>query len=388
MLSFKAIVLREFNRIHKHIPFMLFASFGPILAAMILTSVFSSPISVNVPIAVIDQDQTQYSRDLISMLESTPGVSIAYYANDWKEALSLLKQGKVYGIFGIDEQFSENLLGGRGAVVVGRYDGQFMTQGNTVNKAFQQVVGTYSATFDASSYVSLHASYGSVDGYVAPINVNTNLLYNPSLNYAWFLLLGLIPVVWQLFATGTMVFMFGNEFEHGGWKELDETAHKHIWRVVLGKMVPYFILFAIQLTVLMIILFVVAEVPLREHAHGMLVLLSLVFILATMSVGVFIISVVRHLAIGLSLTSLYVAPAFAYAGVTFPYAAMPIFAKIWSNMLPITHYHKSIIEIAMRGSGVHNVLTALSGLLAFLVLLPIAVYLYRNCFSWFDRGNI
>ena len=65
-------------------------------------------------------------------------------------------------------------------------------------------------------------------------------------------------------------------------------------------------------------------------------------------------------------------PAFAFSGITFPVAAMPLAAQTWSALIPLTHYLRVMVDQAMRGAPLAVSSLPLAALAAFVLLLPVA----------------
>ncbi|MCK5100703.1 MAG: ABC transporter permease, partial [Desulfobacteraceae bacterium] len=76
---------------------------------------------------------------------------------------------------------------------------------------------------------------------------------------------------------------------------------------------------------------------------------TILFVFAYQAIGIFIISMTANLRLALSVAGFYSTTAFAFVGVTFPIMGMPLFAKIWSNLLPLTHYIKLFVDQSMKG---------------------------------------
>ena len=76
------------------------------------------------------------------------------------------------------------------------------------------------------------------------------------------------------------------------------------------------------------------------------------YIFVSMAAGLFIAVILRPLAF--SAAAVYAAPTFAYAGVSYPQIAMPKFAYYLSEFFPLTHYHRVLVNEAIRGSSPYN----------------------------------
>lgn len=368
------IARREINCFLEKKGFAGFVILGPVLFALLMVLIFRYGVIHSIPVAVWDNDKSSYSRELISMFDATSSLSVTKHVHSQDEGMRLIREGVVNSLIIIPESFSADLLSGKGATVAGRYNNQFMTQGGGINKAFSETVLSFAAKYDSVSYMREQIPHYALEGFLQPIKVRNILLFNPSIDYSWFLLLGTLPVIWQLFGICAVIYMFGLELRQ---KPAELAAYKGKG-LMAAKLAPYAALFFVQFMIIQFLLFVVVGVPLK----GSFLLISLgmfLFILSTLSVGAAIIAVTSSLSTGLSGASVYVSPAFAFAGITFPYEAMPALARFWSELLPLTHYHRILVDISMRNAPASTSLSSLAFLAAIvLVTYPLASFMYKR----------
>ena len=77
---------------------------------------------------------------------------------------------------------------------------------------------------------------------------------------------------------------------------------------------------------------------------------TLVFVVAYQCVGVLFIALLGNFRLSTSLAAVYAAPAFAFTGITFPIVGMPLFAKLWGAILPLTWYLKFLVRYGFHGA--------------------------------------
>jgi hypothetical protein len=78
-----------------------------------------------------------------------------------------------------------------------------------------------------------------------------------------------------------------------------------------------------------------------------------------------------NLRLATSTAAFIAAPAFAFCGLTFPTAAMPLQAKVWGAILPLTHYLGVLVDQVMRGAPASASLPKLAALAGFVLVLPV-----------------
>ena len=106
---------------------------------------------------------------------------------------------------------------------------------------------------------------------------------------------------------------------------------------------------------------------------GLILVSTIIFVLAYQAIGLFILALTANLRMSLSMAGFYSAPAFAFVGVTFPLMGMPLLAKIWSYLLPLTYYIKIFIDQSMKGAPINVSLPQLSIMFCFLIFIPLSI---------------
>lgn len=116
---------------------------------------------------------------------------------------------------------------------------------------------------------------------------------------------------------------------------------------VLGKWTPYFVIFLSVFTILTLLYFGIYGVPFTGSVLTT-ILASVLFMIACFAVGIIFISINGNLRYCLSNSAFYVAMGFAFAGITFPTMAMPLFAKIYSAMMPVSYWILIMLDQTFR----------------------------------------
>ena len=102
---------------------------------------------------------------------------------------------------------------------------------------------------------------------------------------------------------------------------------------------------------MLFVLFVYMKVPMVS-GYWKILLATMMYMYVSMAAGLFIAVILRPLAF--SAAAVYAAPTFAYAGISFPQVAMPKYAYYLSEFFPLTHYHRVLVNEAIRGSAPYN----------------------------------
>jgi len=193
--------------------------------------------------------------------------------------------------------------------------------------------------------------------------VNVHLLFNPFGNYAYFLVLGLLPLLCVVFIFLGSVYALGLELKEGTAGELIALANNNVTTALLGKMLPYTFLFFMDMMVMNIILIKTLGTPV--HGSLFLILVSeILLIISYQALAILFLKLTANLRLSLSLGSAYTMMALTFSGLTFPSMAMPLIAKLFSLIFPYTFWLQIFMSQTLRGEPISEVV------IPFLAFIP------------------
>jgi ABC-2 type transport system permease protein len=339
----------------------------PLLLMALLTGVFSAGLATRLPIAVLDLDNSDLSRSVIRMVDATPDTAVTQRVSDLAEGRAMILRGDVYGLLLLPKFLQRDVFSGRGPDVVFFYNTQTMTIGNLVAR------GVNAALPSAAAGIKLQlrtaqgepADYAHAD--LQPIPVQVNPLFNPTLNYVYFLLAALIPAVLQVVVVTSTAYSVGLDAGTPHRFRILRTLGGGLWPAMAGKILPYTVLLLAVLGISDSVLFGVLGLPLRGDGL-LLILASVLFILDCQFIGALLalfLPVARAVSIGTLITS----PAFGFMGIGFPRLGMNAFAYLWGALLPGTWYLSARIDQTVRGTPADVSLKPILVLLTFAIVL-------------------
>ena len=110
--------------LHTRRKLFYFILITPVILCTILIGVFANPVIREIPIALIDEDNSALSLELTGIIQASPYVNIIEKVPSMDKAERLIRGGKVYGVVLIPEDFSKRALGYKGAEVVLYYNNE------------------------------------------------------------------------------------------------------------------------------------------------------------------------------------------------------------------------------------------------------------------------
>jgi ABC-2 type transport system permease protein len=365
--SLFAVVRRELKRaLASWYTLVLFAVL-PLLSFAVLLAIFHSAVPRDLPVVIVDEDHSALARQLTRMIDATPTMRVAAQAADVEEARGLILQNAAYAMILLPADMERDVRRGDAPKVVAYYNAQLLLPSSLIRRDLRAAVATLSAGVEMKMREARGDTPRGALAHLEPIRLDSHTLFNPQLNYTYFLVTALLPAMLQIFITVGTVHIVGVELKQGTAGALLETAGDNTARALVGKLLPYTLWFAVLALFMVALIFQEAGVPMRGSLQ-LIVVSTMLFVLAYQAVAVLIVSWLANLRFATSIAAFYCTPAFAFIGVTFPALAMPVPARVWGAVLPLTHYVSVLFGQALRGAPAASALPSIAALATFVVV--------------------
>lgn len=362
--GFFAVVIREWRRIVRS-PFQVMMLLGlPLLGGWLIVSVFGSGAARDLPIAVVDHDASPLSRDFVRMIDATGGVRVSSIGADLDAAERLVLRGEVYGVVSIPPHFERDAARGEAPVVTTFYNAQYVLPASQIKNALSSATATLSARIEFRQRGAARELPQVAAARVEPIALDVHALFNPSLNYVTYLVSALLPTLLQIFIATVTVHAYAGELRDATAGEWFATAGGRSLPAIAGKAVPYAVHFTALGLLMLAVLYGRLGVPF-QGSFAAVGWATALFVLAYVAMGFAFAAAAGELGFGTSLAAFYCAPAFAFAGVTFPVEGMPLVGQAWGSLLPVTHYLRILVQQGMRGAPIEASWHAVAALAVF-----------------------
>ncbi len=365
--GFRGLMLREWHEILHNRTLRLCLVYFPVLALLFFTQFFKAQQPENLPLAILDEDNSATSSKLVNMLDAVPELHLVRNYIDLKSTEKALKQGLVYGVVAIPDGFEKSVMKGEQANVVMIYNNDILIPGGTVSKAVVQVSATMGTGINIKRNMMKGDRFETALQKAQPVVIDTHIMFNPTINYLFFIVAGILPAVLQIFVLMVAGFVFGRELRNGTANEWLSYARENILRAVLAKATPYLIIFSILSLSYNSILYDYLDVPMNG-SRLMIELGQIAMILAYFGLSLSFIAWSFNMRLTISISAILGALAFSFSGLTFPTSGMPVLAQKMSQIFPFTHYLKLFLNQAFYGAPILSGLAHLAILLGFLIL--------------------
>jgi ABC-2 type transport system permease protein len=342
----------------------LYLALGIPVMLMILFGYALSLDVDNIPLAVWDQERTPLSREFIDRLTSSGYFTVVLRAEGYQPIVHAIDKSQANVGLVIPWDFSRDLKRGRPTSVQAVVDGSDSTRAGLAIVYLETIV----ATFEDDLRKQALTRWSVQQRINPPVEPRIRLLYNPELQSRNNIVPGLIAIIMMVIAAMLTSLTIVRERELGTLEQLISTPLKSN-ELILGKLIPYFVLGYVDLLMTYLMGLYVFNVPFR----GSLVLMffvSGIFLVGALSLG-FFISVVasnQFFATQVALLGTFL-PSFLLSGFVFPISNMPDILQIVTYIIPARHFVTILRAIYLKGVGLEAVLVP------FLMLVFFAVFL-------------
>jgi ABC-2 type transport system permease protein len=298
----------------------------------------------HVPLCTFDQEGSQQSQDLLKRFAHNKYFDLTLNARNYDEMIAAIDARQCTVGIVIPLLFSQRLREGDAVGVQAIVDGTDPNTANLVIGYAQQVTGDYSTT------VAVNFMQRQGLGVVPPLSVDARTWFNEELESRNFIVPGVVAIVMAVIGTFLTSLTIAREWERGTMEQLISTPVSAL-EVIVGKLVPYFVIGMADAAFCVMIAIWWFEVPLRG---SVLVLAgaSALFMAAVLLMG-FLISVVAGSQLAASQGALLMTclPSFLLSGFAFPIDQMPLAVRLFTFLIPARYYVVILKAVFLKGSG-------------------------------------
>lgn len=346
--SIRSISKREIRRLVSRPIYIFCMLLAPALSVVFFISLMREGLPTDLPIAVVDQDNTATSRNLIRQLDAFPQTQVAIKTFSFAEARQAMQEGEVYGIFLIPEQFSVEATTGKQPTVSFYTNGSYLIAASLLFRDMKTMSVLAGASVGLQTGTAKGLTTAQIMGQLQPIVIDTHSIGNPWLNYSVYLNNTVLPGILQLLIFMVTVFSIGTEIKYATSRRWLAMGGNSMTISLIGKLLPHTFIFTLLGFMMCAVLYGFNAFPLNSGWAPMLVAMFLL-VVSSQAVGVFMIGVLPTLRLGLSFASLFGMLAFSIVGFSFPVQAMYPSVQALAHLFPLRHYFLIYIDQALNG---------------------------------------
>ena len=363
------IALRELNIIvRKNRIYGFCMVVFPFMLVLFFTTMLDEGIPQDLPIGVVDQDNSTMSRGLIRNLDAMQNSRVMYRFANITEARNAMQQGEVYAYLYIPDGTASKLLSGRQPKISFYYTMTCMTAGSMASKDMKTIGMLGSAAVGQATLSAKGASPQQIKAALQPVTIDAHMIANPEGSYNYSLTTVFVPGILMLFMALLSAYALGMEMKFDTGKEWLARADGNIVVAILGKYIVHALIFLLVIFLYQYYVFNVLHFP-RLGGTWSIVRLTLLQVASSLGFGIFAFGLMPSLRMSMSISSLWSVLSISMCGSAFPILGMDPPLQSMSWLFPLRHYWMIYQATVLNGFPVIDVWFHLVALVAF-TLLP------------------
>ena len=332
------IALREMKILRKNPIYGFCMVVFPLLAMFFFTSMLDAGLPQDLPVGVVDLDNTSTTRALTRKLDGMQNSKVVAHFQSVAEARHAMQENDIYGFLYFPKGTTSNLMSARRPKISFYYSNVSLAGGSMVMKDLKTVSTLGSAAVGMATLRAKGATDQQIQAFLQPIRIDLHQVANPWSNYNVYLSTVFVPGIMMLFMFLISAYSLGMELKFNRGKEWIEKADGNIVVAILGKYLPHAVVFLLLISFYQFYIYHVLQFP---HVGGwaMIILLSVLSVFGSIGFGIFAFGLMPSLRMSMSICSLWGVLSFSLAGSAFPAMAMDPALQALTWLFPLRHYY-------------------------------------------------
>lgn len=369
MKVLRFILQKEFRQIFRDKTILAMMFVMPTVQLIVMPLAMNFDVK-NVNISLVDHDHSTYSQKLISKIASSGYFRIISSDFSFKEALMHIEKEEADLVVEIPSGFERNLVREgvqKLAVSVDAINGSKASIGGSYLNA---VISDFNAGIDVNIRNINKTPSGVMD-------ISFRNWFNPMAEYKYYIVPGILVLLLTMIGGFMTALNIVREKEVGTIEQINVTPIKK-WEFILGKLIPFWVIGMTVFSIGLVVCFVVYRIV-PEGSIALIYLIASVYLIALLGFGLLISTYSDNQVQAMFVAFFFMMIFMLMSGLFTSIDSMPTWARIISNLTPVTHFIKVVRMIVLKGSGFEEVKTELCYILAFaFVLNGWAIWNYRK----------
>ncbi len=339
------VIVKEFLQLRQDRRMIPIVFFAPLIQLVVFGFAVNTDVQ-DVPVVLVDQDQSPASRELLNDFVRSGFFELAGTEQDLRAVDRWLLSGKAQMALVISAGYGDALASSRSAHVQVIADGSDATSANVALGYAGRIV----AARGAELMEERRAAAGAAAPQVGRIELVPRVWYNPELLSRNFYVPAVLAMILMVMTMLLSAMGVVREKEIGTMEQIIVTPIRP-WQLLVGKLFPFAAIGSVQVFVVTAATVWGFGVPLRG-SFLLLLFLTQLFILNTLGLGLLVSTLVRTQQQAMMAAAFFVmVPMIYLSGLMFPIENMPRAVQYITYLIPVRYYADVIRGIFLRGSG-------------------------------------
>ena len=340
---------------------------APLFCFVFFTSLMAEGLPTDMPLGLVDNDNTTTSRSLTRNLDAFEMTSIKEQYANVTEAREAVQRGDIYGFYYIPKGTTRKAQRQELPVVSFYTNYSYLVAGSLLYRDMRTMSELASGAASRTLLYAKGATERQAMAFLQPIVIDSHAINNPWLNYNVYLSNVILPGLLMLFIFMVTVFSIGTEVKYNTVHDWLIMARGSMFHALAGKLLPQTLIFFLIGIAFAIGLYGVLHFPCHCGLPTMLLVMFL-GIIGAQGLGVFMFAMLPTLRMSLSFASLWGVISFSICGMSYPVMAMHPTLQGLSLLFPLRHYFLLYVNCALDGYPLMNAAPYVVGLLLFAML--------------------
>ena len=349
----------------------------PILVIFFFTSMLDDGLPTDMPVGIVDLDNTSTTRSLERRLNSFQMSKVVAHYSSVAEARHAIQRNEIYGFLYIPKGTTAKLLAQRQPKISYYYTYTTLAAGSMLMKDMKTISTLGSAGLGQATMRAKGLTDKQIQTILQPITIDLHQIANPWSSYNVYLTTVMVPGIIMLFIFLISTYSLGTELKFATSKKWLEMADNNIMVALLGKFLPQTLIWLAIVFGYQLYVFFHLGFP-HQGSPFMLVLLGLMQVLASQGFGIFAFGLMPSLRMSMSVSSLWAVVSISMAGSAFPVMGMDGALQSLSWLFPLRHYWMLYQACVFNGFPLIESWFHFAALLAFMLLPWMVVKKIKN----------
>ncbi|MCT3834176.1 ABC transporter permease [Elizabethkingia anophelis] len=380
MKEFLRLLKREFKLFVANDTLRSVFFLAPILYAVLLGFVYQSGKVENIPVLVVDRDNTPLSNQLTDMLDDNSSIKVIKYIQEPQSIKDEVIKNEAAAVVMIPAKFEADMLQKKYPELNVYVNTGNVLTANFASKALQLTIGTFSAGASIKGLQKMGMPAVKAATQYEPFKTNYITLFNTTSNYLIFMWPAMLAVVLQQVILLAMAVSFAAEFQRGSFIKEYYGMRRWAFPTMLIKVIPIWF-FSILIVGIYYLMHMIFKVPMPEGIFNF-ILLTAVFVGSASFLGVFISILIPDALKATQILMVLASPSFIISGFTWPLSAMPAAVQFLANIIPLTPFLQAFKILLIQKGSVELTFPYLQHLIILLIVYGVLGWIALKIKLW------
>ena len=339
----------------------------PILGCWAIMDMMKAGAVRDVPVGVVDLDDSDMSRKLVRVLDAMEQVSVKRHFKDFKQAKLAVQNGEILGFYFIPEDMQQSILSGKEPTVSYYVNYSYFAPASMQYKGFKTISLLTKAGVVQTVLRTVGLPNQAIMATMQPYATHEHMPANPWLNYNYYLSSSFVPCFFALMILMVTAFTLGSELKSGLCRQWLAVAGDNMVLAITAKLIPHTVLFTAVGWFVQWMMYRVYGLPLNCNPWHMLLAMPLL-VMANQGFAVLMYCFTPNFRFGSTLCTLMGMLSFSFCAFSMPEESLYPWVAAIGYMVPIKYYFLLSVDQAINGIDLYYSRVYYAALVGFIIL--------------------